>query len=239
LVLSAITRIAGFDLAEALAASSREARTFHRARVASLVAVLVAVWAAQLYDRSFALILARDHPLLLVALDGRAHNLILAAGHVATAPLLAAAAASRFVDHLLYFFLGRWSGEAALRALQRRASPVARLIRRGERMFARAGNLAVLLLSDRPVCVLAGAAMMTPLRFVALHLPGTLARVTVAVFLARSSSERVQPLLVRLEVHATQVTIVTVAVTAVWIAALFYVSRRRAPAADDDLEGAE
>jgi membrane protein DedA with SNARE-associated domain len=240
LVLSAIGRVAGFDLQAALAASSREARTFHKVRVLCLVAFLVLVWAAQVYDRSFALILARDHPLVLVALDGRGHNIVLAAVRAAAVPLLAIAAVSRFVDHLLYYLLGRWAGEAALRALQQRAGRVARLVRRGEQSFARVGNLAVLVLSDRPVCVLAGAAMMSPLRFIALHLPGTVVRVWAAVLFARSSSGVVGPWLVRLEAHATLVTIATVAVTVVWIAALAYAGRRRAPVDNnDDSKGEE
>jgi membrane protein DedA with SNARE-associated domain len=103
---------------------------------------------------------------------------------------------------------------------------VARVVRRAELAFARAANLAVLVLSDRPVCILAGASRMSPLRFTLLHFPGTVLRVAAAAYAARSSAHLVGPWLSAVEQHIDLVTTLTVAATLAWIAILAYRGRR-------------
>jgi membrane protein DedA with SNARE-associated domain len=235
LVISAISRVIGFNLDATLTAASRETRTFHKVKVFCLIAGLVLAWGAGVCARSFGLILARDHPLVLLALEGRTRNIFLVADKAVAVQLVLIAAASRFCEHFLYYLLGRWAGEPALQRLHQRAGRTARLVRRGEQMFARGGNLAVLVMSNRPVCVLAGAAMMSPVRFIALHLPGTVVRVWIAVHFARASSSFVKPWVLRLEGHAATITIATAAVTVVSIIALAYAGSRRAQGSKKDV----
>ena len=98
----------------------------------------------------------------------------------------------------------------------------------------------MLAMSNRPVCLLAGAAMMSPLRFIALHLPGTVVRVSIAVYFAQSSSSFVRPWLLRMEGQAITITIATATVTVVSIIALAYAGSRRAQGPKKDvLEGSE
>lgn len=233
MVLSVVSRVLGFDFEAAIASSSHRMSRFHKTKIVGLIAVLVLVWVAQTYDRSLVFVLAREHPLVLVALEARAHNFVLAADRVATLPLVVVATVSRFVDHFLYYLLGRWAGEPTFRVLRQRSGHVARLVRRAEEWFARTANLAVLVLSDRPVCVLAGASMMSPARFACLHLLGTFGRVWAAVVFAKSSSHVLKPWLTRLEDHTNSLTVLTVAGTALWIAFLAYRGRRRVPEVDE------
>src|SRR5205814_968291 len=165
-------------------------------------------------------------PLLLVVIDSRAHVLVLAAVRVSLIPLIIAASVGRFTEHFLYYLLGRWAGEPAFEAMRRRSGRVARVVRRAELAFARAANVAVLVLSDRPVCVLAGVSRMSPLRFTLLHLPGTVLRVAAAAYAARSSSHLVRPWLSAVEEHIELVTTLTIAATLAWIAILAYRGRR-------------
>lgn len=226
MVLTLLRRIVGFDMAGALASSSREATRLHKARVIGFIVALVTLWILQTLARSVILVLSRDHPLLLATIDSRAHVLVLVAVRVPLFPLVLAASVGRFAEHFLYYLLGRWAGEPAFVAMRRRSGRVARVVRRAELAFARAGNVAVLVLSDRPVCILAGASRMSPLRFTLLHFPGTVLRVAAAAYAARSSSHLVRPWLTVLEQHIDLVTTLTIVATLAWIAILAYRGRR-------------
>lgn len=228
---SFVGKILGFDFAAALAAGQHGTVRHHKAKIVTLVVVLVALWVAQTYARSTLLVLSRDHPLVLVALDAKAHNLVLVADRIPTEILVALGTLSRFVDHFLYYLLGRWMGEPAFAVVRQQSGRAARVVRRAEKAFARAGNLAVFALSNRPVSVLAGAALMSPARFICLHLPGTLLRVWVAVLFAKSSSHVLRPWLTTIEDNANTLTVFTVAATGIWIGFLAYTGRRRAKAA--------
>ncbi|WP_270886704.1 hypothetical protein [Pedococcus sp. 5OH_020] len=218
--LSALSRVMGYDLEAAVAAASRSGSRVHKIRIVCLLVTLVCVWTAQVYSRSFAIVLAQEHPVVLLALDARLHNMVLVADTLPQVVLLVTSMVSRFTEHLLYFFLGRWTGESALRTVRQRSGWLARLVRRAEQAFARSGNMAVLILSDRPVAVLAGAALMSPARFVALHLPGTALRVWAATMLARSSQTVVKPWIAQLEAHTTFATITLLATSVLWISVL-------------------
>jgi membrane protein DedA with SNARE-associated domain len=131
--------------------------------------------------------------------------------------------ASRFTVHWLYYLLGRWYGDAALRWFARRSRFGGRSVDRTERAFRRYAFPAVFLLSDKPVCVLAGSSGMAPVVFVALHLPGTVLRIVMLRMLARSGHStfsRIDDIIERYAVWLTVlfvvITVISVVVTARW-----------------------
>lgn len=151
-----------------------------------LLTALAAIWGAETLSKASLPLLVRNHPLLLIALDARAHDLLLASPKVGTAEFIMVGLASRFTVHWLYYLLGRWYGDAALRWVARRSRIGSRAADRSERAFRRYAFPAVFLLSNKPVCVLAGTSGMAPVVFVALHLPGTMLRIVVLRVIARS-----------------------------------------------------
>ena len=125
--------------------------------------------------------LAAKHPLLLIALEARNRNLILAR-EVDFLPFLLVATFRRTLTDPLYFLLGRYYGDAAVRWLEVKGGmgSYARLM---ERVFAKASYPAVFLFPGAIVCALAGVIGMKFSVFVALNLAGTVtAVVTLKMF---------------------------------------------------------
>jgi membrane protein DedA with SNARE-associated domain len=119
--------------------------------------------------------LAAKHPLLLILLEARNRNLILAR-RVDFVPFLLVAAFRRTLTDPLYFLLGRYYGDAAVRWLEVKAGmgSYAQLM---ERIFRKASHPAVFLFPGAVVCALAGVVGMRFRVFLALNLSGTIAAV--------------------------------------------------------------
>jgi membrane protein DedA with SNARE-associated domain len=146
----------------------------------------VVVWVAGLLARASLPLLIRDHPLLLIVLDARTRNLLLVSAKVGAAEFIGVAMVWRFAVFLLYYMLGRWYGDSALRWLGRRSRLNGWIIDRFEFIFSRFANPAVFLLSGKLVSALAGVAGMSPLRFVVLQLSGTVVQVVALRLFAQS-----------------------------------------------------
>lgn len=115
--------------------------------------------------------LAARHPLLLIAMEARNRNLILAR-RVDILPFVLVAVFRRTLTDPLYFLLGRWYGDGAVRWLEVKAGlgSYARLM---ERIFRKASWPAVFFFPGAVVCALAGVVGMRFRIFVALNLAGT------------------------------------------------------------------
>jgi membrane protein DedA with SNARE-associated domain len=119
--------------------------------------------------------LAAKHPLLLILMEARNRNLILAR-RVDLVPFVLVATLRRTLTDPLYFLLGRYYGDAAVRWLEVKAGmgSYARLM---ERIFKKAAYPAVFLFPGAVVCAMAGVIRMRFGVFLALNLSGTLAAV--------------------------------------------------------------
>jgi len=125
----------------------------------------------------FSLALATSHPLLLIILEARNRNLILAR-EVDFWPFLIAATLRRTLTDPLYYLLGRYYGDAAVRWLEVKAG-MGSYARMMERIFKKAGYPAVFLFPGAIVCALAGVTGMRFAVFLALNLAGTVFAVIV------------------------------------------------------------
>jgi membrane protein DedA with SNARE-associated domain len=119
--------------------------------------------------------LAARHPLLLIALDAR-NRFLLLARHVDLVPFVVVGTLRRLSSDPLYFLLGRWYGDGAVRWMERKAGGGA-FVRLTERVFARASYPMVFLFPGAVPCTLAGATGMSAAAFLALNLSGTVAAV--------------------------------------------------------------
>jgi len=160
-------------------------------------------------------------------LDARTHGLLLASPKVGTAEFIVVGVASRFFVHTLYFILGRWYGEAALRWVASRSRLASRVSARTERAFNRFAVPAVLILSNKPVCILAGSAGMGAAWFVVLHLAGTILRIIAIRMLAQSNHEVLGGIDDVIDRNAGWLTVVFVIGTIATVTLTAHLHRRR------------
>ncbi|HEX2273502.1 MAG TPA: hypothetical protein VHG90_06495, partial [Acidimicrobiales bacterium] len=121
--------------------------------------------------------LATRHPLLLILLEGRNRNLVLAR-HVDLVPFILVGTLRRMVSDPLYWLLGVWYGDKAIRWLEEKAGGGA-LVRVTEQFFAKAAYPMVFLFPGAVVCALAGTTGMPFPAFLATNLAGTVTMVVL------------------------------------------------------------
>lgn len=119
--------------------------------------------------------LSSHHPLLLIIMEARNRNLILAR-RVDFLPFLLVASARRMLTDPLYYLLGHYYGDRAVRWLEVKAGlgSYARLM---EKVFKKASYPAVFFFPGAIVCALAGVVRMRFATFMALNVAGTLTAV--------------------------------------------------------------
>lgn len=181
-----------------------------RLRWILVVTALASIWIAETLARLSLPMLVRDHPPLLIMLDARTHDLLLASTKVSTAEFIVVAVVWRFSVHSLYFLAGRWYGESALQWITSRSKLGKRILPRVDRAFRRASAPAVFLLSDKIVCVLAGSAGMGLAAFLGLHFVGTVLHVVAISIVARSNHARLSWIVQAVDGNAGWLTVVTV-----------------------------
>jgi len=129
-----------------------------------LVAPIVVITSLGFVATAFTPALAARHPLLLIALDARNRFLVLARG-VDLVPFVVVAVLRRSLSDPLFYLLGRFYGEGALRWLERKGGG-GQLVVITEKFFHRAGYPMVFLFPGAIVCALAGQTGMAPAGFV-------------------------------------------------------------------------
>ena len=117
---------------------------------------------------------ARD-PLLLIMLEARNRNLVLAR-RVDVVPFVLVGTLRRMISDPLYWLLGLWYGDKAIRWFEEKAAGGA-LVRFIEQVFAKAAYPMVFLFPGAVVCALAGATGMPFPAFLAVNLTGTVTMV--------------------------------------------------------------
>jgi membrane protein DedA with SNARE-associated domain len=142
-----------------------------------LVTPLLVIWVGATIATALTPTLATKHPLLLIALDPRNRNLVLAR-HVDLVSFFIVGVFRRMLTDPLYYLLGRLYGDATIRWLERNAGG-GQLVRWAEKAFAKASYLIVFLWPGPIVCALAGAAGMRVRAFVITNVAGTIAAVVV------------------------------------------------------------
>lgn len=144
-----------------------------RRKLALILAPIVVVTIGNLVATAATPYLAARHPLLLIAIEARNRNLILAR-RVDFVPFLLVASARRMLTDPLYYLLGRYYGDGAIRWLEVKAGlgSYARFL---ERLFKRGAYPAIFLAPGPVICAMAGV-VRTPFKwFMAANIAGTLA----------------------------------------------------------------
>jgi len=142
-----------------------------------LVAVIAVLGVAGSVATALTGPLATRHPLLLIVLEARNRNLILAR-HVALVPFIVVGTVRRVLSDPLYWLLGWWYGDRAIRWLERKGGGGI-LVTYTERVFSKAAYPMVFLFPGIVVCSLAGATGMPFVWFLIVNVAGTVATVSV------------------------------------------------------------
>lgn len=150
-----------------------------------LVTPIVIITTMGLIASAFTPTLATKHPLLMIALDARNRFLVLARD-VDLVPFVIVAVLRRSFSDPLFYLLGRFYGDNALRWLQKKGG-AGDLVPFTEKLFKKAGYPMVFAFPGAIVCALAGQTGMSPVGFMIANLTGTV----TAVFAVRRFSSTI------------------------------------------------
>lgn len=198
-----------------------EPRQPSRRVLVALVSLVVAFWAVGIASTAASSWLLANHPLLLVALEPRNRNLLLATPLVHDAvPFVVLATFRRVASDPVYFALGHLYGDRAVRWVERQAGGSersGRAVRWVERTFRRASWPLVFLAPGILVCVLAGATGMRTRAFLAVNIVGTVLTVIALRLFAQQLEPVIEPIVDWNERNQTTITVVLVALVAGWL----------------------
>ena len=152
--------------------------------------------------------LAANHPLLLIAMDARNRMLVLAR-EVDLVPFILVGVLRRSLSDPLFYLLGRYYGEGAIRWLEKKGGGGG-LVTFTEKLFKRAGYPMVFAFPGAIVCALAGTTGMSPVGFVIANLAGTLTSVIAVRMFSDAISSPVEALLGFFERNMVATTTVSV-----------------------------
>lgn len=177
-----------------------------------LVAPIVAITSMGVIATAFTPALAARHPLLLIALDARNRFLVLARD-VDIVPFVLVALLRRSFSDPLFYLLGRFYGEGALRWLEKKGGG-GQLVVLTEKIFTRAAYPMVFFFPGAIVCALAGQTGMSPVAFMVTNLAGTLTAILAVRRFSDAISSPVEGLLGFFDRNIVVTTTVTVALVA-------------------------
>jgi membrane protein DedA with SNARE-associated domain len=181
---------------------------------------------------------ADRHPLALIALNSRNRVLVLTTNQLDALSYYAVASLRLLVSDPLFFLLGRWYGDAAIRWVERRQASYGELLRWLERAFGKAAYPLVFLAPNNPICLFAGASGMPVPVFLALNVSGTFVRLYAIRVLGATFESPIDDVLGFFQDYRIPLLIVSVAL----VAASLLLDRRKGGGEVEalrDLEDAE
>jgi membrane protein DedA with SNARE-associated domain len=120
--------------------------------------------------------LVDTRPVLLILLNPRIRNLVLVTNQLDAVTFYVAGGVRLVLSDPLFYLVGFFYGDAAIRWTERRAPSYGDLFRRLERFFGRASYPMVAIAPNSYICLLAGAARMPLAAFFSLNIGGTVVR---------------------------------------------------------------
>lgn len=156
----------------AVAAVKRPPRPVVVAVIASLIGLVICSYVGDAMTTYW----AEDNPLGLIALNSRNRILVLTTNQLDPLTYYGVAMVRLLVSDPLFYLLGRWYGDGAIRWLEQKWPSQGQALRWLESAFGKAAYPLVFLMPNNPICLFAGAAGMRVPVFLALNISGTIAR---------------------------------------------------------------
>lgn len=156
--------------------------------------------------------------IVLILLNPRLRNLVLVAPTMAAAPFILIAAARLILIDPFFYWFGRRYGDVAIRWMEAKLGPGAKIVLWLEKFFAKTSYVAVALVPNQWICLLAGATRMKVWVFALLNGGGTFARVILIWYLGDAFSDPILSLNNWIGEHRLQLTAITftLVMIAVW-----------------------
>ncbi len=133
--------------------------------------------------------LVNSHPLLLISMNPRNRNLVLATNHLGPVAYYLVGGLRLLSSDPLWYLVGYLYGDRALAWVEAKSTTYGRMLRRFEEGFGYAAWPLVFLAPNPYICLFAGAAGMAVLPFALLNVAGTVARLYVVRWVGDIFSE--------------------------------------------------
>lgn len=143
--------------------------------VGALIAMVIAGYVAT----GFLSFLLTQHPLVFIGLSSTNRNLALASGELAAWSFYLVAFLRLLAPDPLFFLLGRWYGDSAIRWMEGKSPSYGQILRQLEQWFEKARYLVVVIAPNNPVSLFAGASTMTFASFMVANVIGTAGRLVL------------------------------------------------------------
>ena len=162
-----------------MAEAQEERRKPSRRVLYLLLAPIIALTVVGTLGDWFAAAIINEHPLLQMFINPRNRYLALASNQVDTVPFYVVGFTRLVLTDPLYYLLGYWYGDNALRWIEKKLGEDGSLVETFERFFSKAAYPIVLLAPNGYICAMAGMTGMRPRVFVSLNLVGTILRLVL------------------------------------------------------------
>lgn len=182
-----------------------------------IVGPLVVLVIASYVGDAFAPTLVDKHPLWLIALNARNRNLVLATNSLDAVSYYTVGTIRLLLADPLFYLLGYFYGDAAVRWAERRSRTFGGLLRSVEQFFQKASYPLVLIAPNNPICLFAGASGMSPPVFLALNITGTVARLIIIRWVGDIFADPLDAVVDFIRHYRLPLTALTVTITAVLI----------------------
>lgn len=126
------------------------------------------------------------HPLLLIAMNARNRNLALTTNLLDPVPYYAVGFFRLLLSDPLFYLLGYFYGDAAVRWVERNTRSLGGQLRWVESKFSRWGVPLVFAVPNNWICLFAGASRMRPVVFITANVAGTITRLYLIRVLGRT-----------------------------------------------------
>lgn len=186
-----------------------------------LLAPILALTLAGTLGDWFAAAIINEHPLLQMFINPRSRYLALASNQVDTVPYYVVGFLRLVLTDPLFYLLGYWYGENALRWIEKRLGDDGGLVKSFERFFAKAAYPIVLLAPNGYICAMAGMTGMRPLVFMTLNVVGTAGRLVIIRHTAAALSSPLEGLLGLIQRYQWWIVGVSIAVGVLQLAGRF------------------
>jgi membrane protein DedA with SNARE-associated domain len=140
--------------------------------VTPIAALIILSWIGD----AAAVYLVDHHPLWLIGLNARNRNLVLVVNQLDAVPYYIVGTLRLLLSDPLFYLLGYFYGDGAIRWMERQAPTYGKLMRSAERWFGVAAYPLVFFAPNNFICLFAGAAGMSVPTFLLLNVSGTITR---------------------------------------------------------------
>jgi len=142
----------------------------------AVIGTLIALVVAGYVSAGLLSFLLSEHPLVFIGLSSTNRNLALASADLSAWTFYLVGFLRLLAPDPLFFLLGRWYGDGAVRWMERKSPSYGQLVRQLEQWFEKARYVMVVVAPNNPVCLFAGASTMTWSSFLVANVIGTIGR---------------------------------------------------------------